>query len=208
MDKLNRIIVIVVFSLILMAILPWAVSAGSESPSSIEQIFQKAKQDYLQKNMNSAAEQIQKGAAFVKGEAAKASGKGKAALTKSGEELEQLADDVKKGTVNSAGRIEKTFARAYIALAADAHIKSTESWTKKEAAKAGASLDSAAEYLERSIDWTGQKVEKSTKIAIQKSKDLSLRLKERGDVIGEEVRKGLKDAGSEIEKFGKRISSK
>ena len=207
MYRLNRVVVVVFFTLIVTGILPWAAIAGTESQSSIEQTFQKAKQDYLQKNMGSAAEQIQKGAAYIKAEAAKASVKGKEALTASARELEKLADDVKKGTVTSVKRIDESFARAYLALAADSHIKSMESWARKEAAKTGDALDSATKYLERGFAWAGQKVETGTKEAMKKSKELSLKLKEKGSVMAEEVGKELKEMGNEIEKFGKRIST-
>lgn len=208
MHHLNRIIVVAAFALIIMGILPWTVIADSESPSSIEQTFQKARQDYLQKNMNSAAQQIKKGAGFMKAEAAKASVKGKDALTASAQELEKLADDVKKGAITSQKRMEETFARAYLALASDAQIKSTESWSRKEAAKAGVALESANKNLEKSFAWAGQKIEKGTNDAMKKSQDLALKLKKKGSLVAEEVGKGIKDAGNEIEKFGKMISPK
>jgi hypothetical protein len=208
MYRLNRVTIIVVFVFIATGIFPWAAVAASEAQSSIEQTFQKAKKDYLEKNINSAAQQIQKGASYMKAEAAKASVQGKEALAASAQELEKLADDVKKGTVTSVKRIEDAFARAYLALAADSQIKSTESWAKKEAAKAGEALDSATKSLEKSFAWAGQKVENSTKEVMEKSEDLSLKLKKKGSLIAEEVGKGLKDAGNEIEKFGEKISPK
>ena len=206
MYRFNRVI-ITAFALAVMGIFPWIALAGPE-PSLIEQTFQKARQDYVEKNMNSAAEQIKKGAAYMKGEAANASVKGKEALTTSAQELDKLADDVKKGAVTSKKRMEDSFARAYHALASDAHIKSTESWTKKEAAKAGAALESANRNLEKGFAWAGQKIEKSTNDAMKKSEDLALKLKKKSSVITEEVGKGLQDAGNEIERFGKRISPK
>jgi ElaB/YqjD/DUF883 family membrane-anchored ribosome-binding protein len=208
MHRLNLFAIVATFTLIVAGILPCTAIAALESPSSIEQTFQKAKQDYLEKNMNSAAQQIQKSASFMKAKASKASDKGKEALNTSAKELEKLADDVKKGTVTSVKRIEETFARAYVALASDSHIKSTESWAKKEKEKAGDALDSANKYLERSFAWAGQKIETKTKEAMKKSKELSLKLKKKGSEVAEDVGKGLQDTGNEIEKFGKRISSK
>ncbi|MFZ1981877.1 MAG: hypothetical protein WAU61_11265 [Smithella sp.] len=209
MYRLNRAVVVVVFALFVTGILPLAAFAESESQSSsIEQTFQKAKQDYLQKDMDSAAGQIKKGADYMKAESLKASAKGKEALTSSARELEQLSVDVKKGTVKSVKKIEQSFARAYLAMAADRHIKSAESWSRKESEKTGEALDSSSRYLERSFAWAGQKVETHTKKAIEKSKSLSLKLKEKGNVIAKDVEKGLKDTGSEIEKLGKRISPK
>jgi hypothetical protein len=208
MQRVNLFVAVAVFALITVGIMPGTAIAASESESSIEQTFQKAKQDYLQKNLKSAAQQIQKSAAYMKTKAAQASAEGKEALNASARELEKLADDVKKGAVASVKSMEKAFARAYVALAAESHIKSTQSWAKKEAAKAGDALDSATRYLERSFTWAGQKVETSTKNAMQKSKELALKLKKKGSMMAEEVGKGLKDAGSEIEKLGKKISPK
>jgi len=208
MHRLNTFVVIAAFMLIVAGILPWTAMAASESQTSIEQTFQKAKQDYLQKNMNLAAQQIQKGASYMKAKAENASAKGKEALDMSAKELEKLADDVKKGTVTSVKRMEETFARAYAALASDSHIKSTESWAKKEKANAGDSLDLATKYLERGFAWAGQKIETSTNEAMKKAKELSLKLKKKSGVVAEDAGKVLKDAGNEIEKFGERISSK
>jgi hypothetical protein len=200
--------VVTLSALFLAGILQWTVFAAAESQSSIEQAFQKAKQNYLDKNMNSAAQQIQNGASFVKTQAEKASDKGKEKLDASARELEKLADDVKKGTVTSVRKIEDAFARAYEALAFDSHIKSTQSWAKKQTEKAGEALDSANKYLERGFAWTGQKIETGTKEVIRKSDELSKTLKKKGSVLAEDVGKGLKNAGDEIEKFGKKISPK
>ncbi len=206
MYRLNRVIVMVVFALIVSGIMPCTAFAASESLYSIDQSFQKAKKGYLQKNMKSAAEQIQKSASYMKGEAVKASDKGKGALTASAEELEKLADDVKIGAVKSRKRIEETFARAYLALASESRIKSTESWAKKETVKAGELLDSAIKNLEKSFAWSGQKAEKGTKEVMKKTKDMSIKLKEKGTFAEEEVVKRLQEAENEIKKFGKRIS--
>jgi hypothetical protein len=208
MYRLNRVYVVLVLALFVLGVLPLVAFAETESPSSIEQSFQKAKQDYLQKKMDSASEHIKKGAEYMRAESEKASAKGKEAMTSSAKELEQLAVDVKKGTVKSVHKIEQPFARAYLALAADSHIKSAESWTKKESAKTGEALGSSSKYLEKSFAWAGQKVETHTKKALDASKNLSLKLKEKGGVIAKDVEKGLKDTGNEIEKLGKKISPK
>ena len=208
MHRLNLFAVVAAITLVVAGIHPCTVIAASESQLSIEQTFQKAKQNYLEKNMNSSAKQIQKGASYMKAKAAKASDKGREALNASAKELEKLADDVKKGAVTSTKKMEETFARAYVALASDSHIKSTESWAKKETAKAGDALDSANKYLEHGFAWGGQKMETSTKKSIKKSKELSLKMKKKGSLVAEDVGKGLKDAGNEIEKFGKKISPK
>jgi hypothetical protein len=208
MYRLNLVIVVLVFALIVTGILPQAAVAGSESQSSIEQTFQKAKKDYLDKNLKSAAEQIQKASAYMKAEAEKASVTGKEALAASARELNKLSEDVNKGAVTSVKKLDEAFARAYHALASDSHTKSMEAWAKKQKVKAGDALDSATKDLERGFAWAGQKVETGTKEVMKKSGELALKLKEKGSVMAEEVGKGLKKTGDEIEKFGKRISPK
>ncbi|MHB8139551.1 MAG: hypothetical protein ACYDGO_14360 [Smithellaceae bacterium] len=158
--------------------------------------------------MGAAATQIKKGAAFMKDESIKASDKGKEALADSAKELEKLSEDVKKGSVKSVKKIEDAFGRAYHALARDAHARSTESWAKNESAKAGESLDKTAIYLERGLTWTGQKIETGTKNVMKKSRELSAKLKEKGSVVAKDIGKNMKEAGNEIEKFGKKISAK
>lgn len=199
--------IIILFILAVVAVI-WLGNVAAESSSSIEQTFQKAKQNYLDKNMEAASAQIQKGAAYMKEQSEKASDSGKAALAASSRELEELAGDVKKGSVKSIKKMEDAFARAYLALAKDAHTQSAKSWAEKQGQKAGEGLEKASGYLERSFAWAGQKVEQGTRNVMQKSKDLSTKLKEKGRAVAEDVGKNLKETGNEIEKFGKKISPK
>lgn len=199
--------IIILFILAVVAVI-WLGNVAAESSSSIEQTFQKAKQNYLDKNMEAASTQIRKGAAYMKEQSEKASDSGKAALAASSRELEELAGDVKKGSVKSVKKMEDAFARAYLALAKDAHTQSAKSWAEKQGQKAGEGLEKASGYLERSFAWAGQKAEQGTRNVMQKSKDLSTKLKEKGRAVAEDVGKNLKETGNEIEKFGKKISPK
>lgn len=206
MSCLSRVFLVFCFAFFAIMIIAHISAAADESLSPIERTFQEAKKDFLDKNINSASEQIKKGAIYMKEKAAKASAMGKEQLEESARELDRLADDVKKGTVKSVKRIEDTFARAYHALALEAHIESTESWAKRERARAGEALDAANRNLERGLAWAGQKAEESTKKVMRKSEEIALKLKRKGRLITEEVGRGIQDAGKEIEKFGKKIS--
>jgi hypothetical protein len=101
--------------------------------------------------------------------------------------------------------MEDAFARAYLALANDAHIQSTESWAKKKRVEAAAALETANRNLEKSIAWTGGKIEKGTNDGEKKSDALALKLKQKGDLLADDVSRGLQEAGNEIEKFGKKF---
>ena len=208
MRYLNLILLVVFIAALTMAQTPVAVAAEATSSTSIEQNFQKSKQNFLQKDMKAAADEIRKAAAYLKSEAEAATGKGKEALTASYRELEKLAGDVEKGAVTSVKKLDAAFARSYKALATNAHVKSTEAWAKKEINNTGKNLETAADSLERGFSWTGEKMKAGTTKVIEESRDLSKKLKEDTGWASDKVSKGLKDMGKEIEQFGKRVTAK
>ncbi len=203
------------FTLIAVVFVVMAMAAGlsfaateSSSKGSLEQTFQKAKQDYLQKDMKAASEEVHKAAAWMKSEAAAAKGKGKEALAASSRELEKLAGELKKGTVKSVKEIEMAFARAYNALATNSQVQSMEAWTKKEFKKAGEKLEAAVDELEKGFAWAGQKAEAGTQKVIDESKELSGKMKEGAAKASAETSKTMKDMENEIKALGRRISGK
>lgn len=208
MWQVHRIVVMVIILLTAMVTIAGAAEESAKSRSVIEEYFQKAKRDYLQKDFNSAADEIRKAAAYLKSEAEKGSVIGKEVLRESYQGLENLADEVKKGAVLSVKKIETSFARAYRALAANSFGKSKEAWAKKEMTKTGEELEAATQYLERGFSWADQKIQKVTTEVIIKSKGLSQKLKKGTGWVADEVSKGLKEAEAELDKFGKGISSK
>jgi hypothetical protein len=195
--------------IVLVTISVWlSAAAEADSKESVEPYFQKTRQDYLQKDMKAAAEELRKGVAYLKSEASVAKGKGKEALTASYRELEKLSGELEKGTVKSVKKMEMAFARTYKALATNSHVKSTEAWSKKEFKKAGDELDAAVDELEKGFAWGGQKADAGTQKVISESKELSKKLKEGVGWASAEASKAMKDMEDEIRTFGQRISSK
>jgi hypothetical protein len=197
------------FVIVTVAISVW-LSAAVEAASkdSVESFFQKARQEYLQKDMKAAADDVRKGAAYLKSEAAAATDKEKKALTESYQELEKLAGELEKGTVKSVKEMEMAFARAYEALATNSHMKSTEAWSKKEYKQAGDDLEEAIDELVKGFAWAGQEIQVGTQKAISQSKELSKKLKEGAGWASAETSKAMKDLEDEIRTFGRRISRK
>lgn len=185
-----------------------AIAAETAQKGTLEQYFQKAKQDYVEKDMKAASEEIHKAAVWMKSEAAKAKGKGKEALTASYRELEKLGEDLKKGTVKSVKEIEMASARAYNAVATNSHVKSAEAWSRKEYRKAGEELDAAADALGKAYTWAGEEVKAGTQKVISASKELSVKLKEGASRASAEAGRTLKEMEQEISAFGKKIASK
>ena len=200
---------LLMFVIAILTISVWvSAAAQAQSKGSIEQTFQKARKDYLQKDMKAAADEVRKGAAYLKSEAAAAKGKGKEALTASYQELEKLAGELEKGTVKTVKEMEMAFARAYNALATNSHVKSAESWVKKEYKQAGNELEAAVGELEKGYIWAEQKAEAGTQKVIDDSKALSKKMKEGTSRASAEVGKAMKDLEDEIKTFGRKISGK
>lgn len=204
--KLKGILLVLIVMLVAAGTIPVLAATEKESSTSLDEYFQKAKEDYLKKDLNSAAAEIHKGASFLKSEAMKATGKGKEALTASADELEKLAERVKKGTVTSVKALETSFARANKAMAENYYARATESWAQKEVRKAGEALDESVKYLKQGLAWSGKKIEKATNETMIKSKELSQKLKKGAKLVADDVAKGFKATGDEIEKLGKKIT--
>ena len=201
-----RLFVLALFVILFAGLVSWTAGANQESSPEIEQTFLKAKQAYLENNLNHASTCISTGAVYMKNQAQKASSKAKKALDESARELEILANDVQQGLVSSPKKIEEAFARAHLALASNEHVRATQSWTQKKYEQAGEALQSANGHLEKSLNWTGGKIEKGTTDAMKKSNELATKLKQKGSSISEEAGKSLRDIGRSIDDFGKRIS--
>jgi C-terminal processing protease CtpA/Prc len=87
------------------------VSLGAESH------FRKARESFLENDSQEAASEIRKGAGEIQLEADQAAGKAKEVLQASIRKLEALAEEVKKGAINSVKKLDEAFAEAYQALA-------------------------------------------------------------------------------------------
>jgi hypothetical protein len=72
--------------------------------------------------------EIRKGAAEIKLEADQAADRSKEILQASVRELEVLADEVKKGAINSVKKLDEAFEEAYRALAQRDSSKALRSW--------------------------------------------------------------------------------
>jgi len=170
--------------------------------------FHKARQSFLKKDYKAAAEEIRKGAAFMKLQAARATAEGKKVLTVSIDELEKLATDGEKGTVTSAATLNNAFARAHHALAKHHYLKAMEYKAKGAGTKLGHALKAAAIHLEHGFAWAGHKLEAVSVAVIKDTGLVAGKLIEGGGWIGEEAGKIIEKIGVEIKKLGKMLEPK
>jgi len=167
--------------------------------------FHKAKQSFLKKDYKATAEEIRKGAAFLKLQAARATTGGKALLTASADELDKLANNVEQGTVTSAKTLDDAFARAHYALAKHHYLKAMEYKAKGAATKFGHALKASAIHLERGFAWSGHEMEAATAATVKDAGLVSGKLIEGGGRVGKEAGEAVDKIGVEIEKLGKKL---
>ncbi len=167
--------------------------------------FLKAREDFIEKQMKAAAAQIRKAAVFLRIEAAGATQKGGETLKGSYDELESLAGRIEKGTVRSATELDNAFFRTHHALAENYYDLATEYLEQKNVAKTSNHLQSIAESIEQAVAWGGHKVEEGTRAAINDARILAGKMKEGAGWSEEEVRRGLKKLGEEIQKLDREI---
>jgi len=167
--------------------------------------FKRSVEDFVKKDMKASAAEIRKGAAFLKLEASRASADGKRGLMASVHELDKLACDVEKGSVNDVKKLDQAFARACHGLAKHHYLKASEAWVKKEIQKAGHDLEAAAIHLEHGLSWAGHEMEAGIVGLISKARLVGGKLIEGAGWVADDVGKAIKAIGEEIEKLGKMV---
>jgi hypothetical protein len=167
--------------------------------------FRNAREAFLAKDYNKAAQEIRKGEAFVQLEASRASGDVKQSLKSSAQELEKLAVDMtdnrrEKSTVE----MDQSWGRADRALAQSHQVRAKEDWQKKETAKAGYEMKAAALDLEESADWAGSEAKTGVSAVVRDTRLMAGKLTAGGEYAAGEVDKGIDDLGHAISGLGKK----
>jgi hypothetical protein len=177
-------------------------NAFVESPG---EHFHKARQSFLKKDYKAAAEEIRKGAAFMKLEEGRANAEGKKVLTTSIDKLEKLATDVENGTVTSAATLNHAFARAHYALAKHHYLRAIEYKAKNAGVELGHALKASAIHLEHGFAWAGHEMDAATIAAVKDTGLVAGKLIEGGGWIGKGASDVIDKIGVEIEKLGKML---
>jgi len=170
-----------------------------------QQHFRAAHEGFVKKDLKAAAAEIRKGAAFLRLEAARATGASKDALAASVKELDSLAGKVESGGVTAASDLEHAFARAEHALASEHLARAKESWAKKDLKRAGHALEAAATSLEHALGWAGRQGEAAAVGVIKDAGLVAGKLIEGTGWAVDETGKAIEAVGVEIEKLGRSL---
>ena len=170
--------------------------------------FHKAKENFLKKDYKASAEEIRKGIAFLRLQAARANAEGKEKLDASIAELDKLADNVEKGTVTSVKTLDQDFAQAHYALAKHHYLKAVEEKSKGAGAKVGHDLKASAAHLKSGFKWTAGELEGAAAAVINDADLVAGKLIDGTGFIGKRTGDVIDKMGVEIEKLGKVLESK
>jgi type II secretory pathway component PulJ len=183
----------------------WYDESGLYLVHELDHHFYEARVAFLEKKNGAAADEIRRGAAYVKLEADRSIESQKKNLLSSYSQLEKLADEVEIGKVDSSKKLDMAFAGAQHALAANGYLQATNSWKSKDAEGTIHYLQVAAAHLERAMIWPGYKREQYVSEVTQEVDRIAEKLKGEKKVASEEVDKTLRAVGQEIDNLGKEI---
>ncbi len=168
--------------------------------------FQEAREEFLKRDLKTAAVEIRKGAALLRLEAAGATRASQDALEASAKELDNLAGKVESGEVTAASNLDPAFARAEQALASEHLTRAKESWAKKDLKRTGEYLNAATISLEHACAWAGRKEEAGVAAATRDASVVAEKLIQGAGWAVGETENAIKAVGTEIERLGRALS--
>jgi len=167
--------------------------------------FTDAAADYAAKEYKAAAADVRKAVAYLRLEAARASGDPKRELRSSVTELDRLAATLDKGAVKDEKKMDMDFAKANHALALEHRAKAAESWARKDYDQVGYDLKAAAHGLESSARWLGGEASAGAADTVADTRVLGDKLASGATWTREELSKGFESLGEGINALGQRI---
>ena len=166
-----------------------------------------AHEHFLKKDYAQSAAEIRKGAGFVRLEMARSTEEGGKALAEAALRLEELAENVESGSVDSVDELNAVLARAEQALAFHHELKAEKSWQANNYPGAGHDLKAASMNLKNSLKYAGGKVEVETDAAIKDADNIGQKLLEGARLEDERIGAALEMLGDKIDEVGKKLEA-
>lgn len=169
--------------------------------------FAAARADFLNGDYRGAAEEIDKGAGFVKIEYARATPEGRRAIYDSTVRLAELADRVAKGEVRSVEKLDEEFARTEQVLAFHHDLMAREYVARQQRESAGRELASAAFHLEQSMKHARHDLEADEAAAVKDAREMGRALSQETGAAAEKTGAAIENLRAKIEAHGKRLDA-
>lgn len=169
--------------------------------------FYAARHAILTRQFPTAASALERAEAFIILQAEHATGKVKADLTASAQDIADITYDIEQDVKVSVYRTDHVFAKAEIAMAEYFRHKAKESHAKKDAIATGHSLRAAATHFERGAAWTGNKLDSGVANTVYGTRFLAGKIMAGAGWTADEVGKGIDALGRGIDEAGKWVAS-
>jgi hypothetical protein len=186
-----------------LALLAMASAVGAQAPGDFsgepDKTMATAHESFMKKDMNKAAEEIGKAAAYVRKQADKVSAGAKSGMKKAGDDLDKVGQAVKKGTVKSGDQLKKAFAKADHEIAKAWHKTADDA--RKSGKDASDALKQAGDGLENAAKWSGAKLKDGTQASVDGLKKVGTGAK----LAADDVTKFFKGIGDGIADVGRHI---
>lgn len=154
-----------------------------------------------------AAKHIESALKLMVVQSQQATGKGKALLVKSIDELQTLAGQLKNGTAVSAKQLKYGFARAHHALANHHQELAEKDWSQHNLESAGKHIQASVYYARSGLGWLGDDVKTKANDAYQTTSDLGSKLVRGAKHDAGVVQEKTRFLASKVSDFGKRLFS-
>jgi hypothetical protein len=144
-----------------------------------QQHFAAAVQKLQQKETQSAAAELRIAANYIDMQASRATGQfqqDRQALSQASQQLNQLADQVQKGKINSPDQLTNTFAKSNLALAKLFQAKSENDLQSNKYDMAGHALQNAALSFRQALVWSKQQPPRETMDVINNARKVASNL--------------------------------
>ncbi len=169
--------------------------------------FLAAADAYAKRQFKAAADEVQKAAAYIRLEAARAMGAARQALADENADLQKLAQDLRSGVNVTDAALDRTFAKASHALALAHREQAARSWSSKAFDEAGYELKAAAHGLESAARWADAHGEAAIADATAGARALGEKLASGGVWAKAEVTNGFEALGNAINRLGQSVGS-
>ncbi len=165
--------------------------------------MQRAREGFIKREFAATSRELHKAGGYLHAAASQADDDLKTMLHDSAEELDQLSDSVKTGTVDSVTRLENAFARAEHALAIHNQRMAQRAMERADSIRSGQYLRTAVQNAENSAHWAGHKLESGSQKVLDTGRTLAGKMIETPGFVVQESSKGIIAVGAELQLFGK-----
>lgn len=180
----------------LLATVPTAIAVSAEMTDEPDKTMAAAGDSLSKGDTKKAADYLHKSAEYVHKEADKVAKSAQAGVKKAGDDLDQLGQEVGKGTVKSGDKLKQTFAKVDHELAKAWYATATEA--KKAGKDSSEMLKKSGAALGGAAHWSGAKLKEGANMAVEGAKKIGQGTKAGAD----EVEKMFKNLGEGIQDLG------